>query len=75
MADEESWRSRRDQGRGRGKGRETPASLRTTSNTNINLRPVHCNAKPSHQNTMQAKRMDLIASVSRSSGLEKDGDE
>ncbi|KJA24027.1 hypothetical protein HYPSUDRAFT_53937 [Hypholoma sublateritium FD-334 SS-4] len=69
MADGESWRSRRERGRGRGKGTETPASL------NKKLRPVGSNAKPSHQNAMQAKRMDLIASVSRSSGLEKDGDD
>ncbi len=33
------------------------------------------NAKPSYQNAIKTKRMDLIASVSRSSGLEKDGDE
>ena len=74
MADEESWRSRPRRGRGRGKGREIPRSMRATDTSN-KPHSADVNAKASYQNTIKTKRMDLIASVSRSSGLEKDGDE
>lgn len=71
---DESWQSR---GRGRGRGRGAgPFNLgKQGSNTNANFHQVDRSARPSSSTAGLTKRMDLIASVSRSSGVEKDGDE
>ncbi|KAH9480358.1 hypothetical protein JR316_0006956 [Psilocybe cubensis] len=68
---EGSWRAR---GRGKGRGSTSPSSSWHTNG------PIQRDASVSANPTASAsvsfrRRMDLMASVSRSSGLEKDGDD
>ncbi|PPQ85191.1 hypothetical protein CVT25_004198 [Psilocybe cyanescens] len=76
---EGSWRAR---GRGRGRGRgATSASSRghgpaPNPPADSRQRDSRIDAKPMTPGSTIARRgMNLVASVSRSSGLEKDGDE
>ena len=63
------WRAR---GRGSGQG-NVPLSTRESTSVTHMPGPTSTLARPS--STDARRRMNLMASVSRSSGLEKDGDE